>query len=367
MPIKLVTMRVYWHFLWGKIFLFGGGFLFSADKEKGPLMLGYETASFPAFSDVDLQVTTGNSIIVLDGLQAEVDSNFRPKKLSSQDLAQVYKEMNLQSRYFRVNDCGSYLVYHVSQTEKKLHTANFCKDRLCPMCNWRRSLKIFSQVSKVMNHLESSGYQFLFLTLTVRNCSADSLPATCQIIFDGWRRLYHKKSVFQKSIAGTFRSLEVTRNKKTGEFHPHLHVVLAVTPDYFHKFYISQASWCSLWRSCCNLDYDPIVDVRKVKPGSAGLAGAVAEVSKYAVKSVDFLSGSMSDRIQYVSAFLSSLTGRRLCSFTGVFDRVRKQLSFDDVENGDLIHVDADDLRSDVAYMIVRYSWKAGFYVLLED
>ena len=75
----------------------------------------------------------------------------------------------------------------------------------------------------------------------------------------------------------------------------------------------------------------------------------------------------MSDRVQYVSAFLSALTGRRLCSFTGVFDRVRKQLSLDDVENGDLIHVDADDLRSDVAYMIVRYSWKAGFYVLLED
>lgn len=333
-------------------------------KEKSPLMRQHETASLSAFGDGDLTLTTPNSNMILEDLQAEVDGKFQPKKLSSQELAQVYKVMKLDGRFMRVHECGSYLEYHVSDSEKKLHTANFCKDRLCPMCNWRRSLKIFSQVSKVMDKLESDGYQFLFLTLTVKNCSAERLPDTCQTLFDGWRKLYHKKSVFQKSIAGTFRSLEVTRNRKTGEFHPHLHVILAVTPDYFSgRNYISQARWCALWRSCCDLDYDPIVDVRKIKPGSKGLSGAVAEVSKYAVKSADFLQGSMYDRVQYVSAFLSALTGRRLCSFTGIFDRVRKQLALDDVEDGDLVHVDGDDLRPDVAYMIVRYSWKTGVYV----
>lgn len=341
--------------------------MFSQGKEKGPLMLGHETASFPSLVGVDLQDTTHNSIMILDDLQAELDRKFYPKKLSSQELAQVYKVMKLNGRFMRVYECGSYLEYYVSDSEKKLHRANFCKDRLCPMCNWRRSLKIFSQVSKVMDKLESDGYQFLFLTLTVKNCSAERLPDTCQTLFDGWRKLYHKKSVFQKSIVGTFRSLEVTLNRKTGEFHPHLHVILAVTSDYFHKGYISQACWCALWRSCCDLDYDPIIDVRKIKPGSNGLSGAVAEVSKYAVKSVDFLQGSIYDRVQYVSAFLSALTGRRLCSFTGIFDRVRKQLALDDVENGDLIHVDTDDFRSDLSYLVVRYAWKAGFYVLLED
>lgn len=296
-------------------------------------------------------------------LQDEVSTKFQPKKEMSLLLADVYHELDMMNRAFRVAGCGTFLEYHVTEQEKKLHTANFCKDRLCPMCNWRRSLKIFGQVSRVMNELEKQDYQFLFLTLTVKNCSAVDLSDTVQVLFDGWRKLYHKNGIFKRSIAGTFRSLEVTRNSKTGFFHPHLHVILAVRPSYFHKGYISQAEWSSLWRSCCNLDYTPVIDVRKIKPGSNGLTGAVAEVSKYAVKATDFLKGSMDDMADYVSAFLSALTGRRLCSFTGCFDKVRKQLALDDVESGDLVHVEADELRADLAYMVVRYCWRSGMYV----
>ena len=39
----------------------------------------------------------------------------------------------------------------------------------------------------------------------------------------------------------------------------------------------------------------------------------------YAVKSSDFLDGTISECSSYVSSFLSALSGRRLCSFTGVF------------------------------------------------
>ena len=206
--------------------------------------------------------------------------------------------------------------------------------------------------------------QFLFLTLTVRNCCADDLPATVQVLYDGWRKLYHKSDVFRHSILGTFRSLEVTRNSSTGFFHPHLHVILAVRSTYFiGRNYISQAEWGRLWRSCCSLDYDPIVDIRKVKPGANGLSSAVAEVSKYAVKATDFLRGSLDEMADYVLAFLSSLSGRRLCSFTGCFNKVRRQLSLDDVENGDLVRADEPQLREDVAAVIIRYSWRSGVYL----
>lgn len=340
-------------------------------KEKSPLVLTHEEAS-PAldFSVVCCDgallgpITANNFSMIEDKLQDEVATKFQPKKESSLLLSEVYRQLDLDSRAFRVFGCGSYLEYHVTEQEKKLHTANFCRDRLCPMCNWRRSLKIFSQVSQVMDELERQGYQFLFLTLTVKNCSASDLPGTVQMLFEGWRKLYHKKSVFKNVIQGTFRSLEVTRNSKTGFFHPHLHVILVVRSDYFAgRNYITQAEWGGLWRSCCDLDYDPIIYIRKIKPGSKGLPGAVAEVSKYAVKATDFLKGSMEDMADYVSAFLSALTGRRLCSFTGCFDKVRKQLAFDDVENGDLVHVEADGLRGDLAYVIVRYGWRSGMYV----
>lgn len=330
-------------------------------NKKSPSVLAHGRTLSSCLDDNSIYSTPHYSSIELD-LQDEVDSKFLPKKKHALLLADVYNRLGMDGRMCRVADCGSYLEYHVTDDAKMLHTANFCKDRLCPMCNWRRSLKIFGQVSQVMDVLEGQQYRFLFLTLTVRNCSADDLPATVQVLYDGWRMLYNKKSIFKKSVEGTFRSLEVTRNAKTGTFHPHLHVILAVRLDYFRCGYIPQSEWAKLWRSCCDLDYDPIVDIRTILPNERGLSGAVAEVSKYAVKASDFLRGSMDDMASYVWTFLTALSGRRLCSFTGVFAKVRKQLALDDIESGDLIHVDGSDLRDDVAYMIVRYRWAAGFY-----
>lgn len=295
-------------------------------------------------------------------LQDEVDTKFVPKKKDALLLADVYDRLGLDGRMARVADCGSFLEYHVTPEAKMLHSANFCKDRLCPMCNWRRSLKIFGQVSQVMDELERQQYRFLFLTLTVRNCSSEDLPATVQVLYDGWRQLYHKHKIFRRSIEGTFRSLEITRNFKAGTYHPHLHVILAVRPDYFRCGYIPQSDWSYMWRSCCSLDYNPIVDIRTIKPNDKGLSGAVAEVAKYAVKSSDFLRGTSDDMARTAWDFLTALSGRRLCSFTGIFTKVRKALALDDIESGDLINVDGNDLRDDVAYMIVRYRWAAGFY-----
>lgn len=308
-------------------------------------------------------VSSSDCSRILAELQDEVSSKFVSKKEDTFLLSDVYSSLGFDSRSCRVSDCGTFLEYYVTESEKKLHAANFCRDRLCPMCNWRRSKKIFSQMSRIMDYLEKDGYRFLFLTLTVKNCSVENLRLTIDNLFSGWRYLYHKNRVFRTVVCGTYRGLEVTRNKETGEFHPHFHVILAVRPDYFTRSYVTQEHWSNLWRSACDLAYDPIVHIETVKSGSRGLSGAVSEAAKYAVKSSDYLIGSMDDRLSYVSAFLSSLTNRKLVSLTGCFRKAGKLLSLDDMENGDLVHVDNDDFREDLAYMIVRYGWRNGLYV----
>lgn len=307
----------------------------------------------------------GNYNGTLDSLQDELTKKFTPKKEQTEILAGVYTNLELERRADRVLSCGTLLEFKVGESEAKLHRANFCKDRLCPMCNWRRSLKIFSQVSQVMNLMQ--GYEFLFLTLTVRNCTAAELPQTIQILYDGWRYLYHKNKEFRSVICGTFRSLEVTRNHKDGTFHPHLHVILAVRPRYFKDDYISQKRWCELWQSACGLDYVPIVHIQKVKDTGKGIAGAVCEVTKYAVKGSDYLNGNDIDQSSdFVQALLMSLSGRKLCGWTGIFAELRKQLNLDDAESGDLVLTDSDQLRDDVATMIVRYAWRAGVYIPIQ-
>lgn len=298
----------------------------------------------------------------LVSLQEEVTHRFQPKKEKSQKLGEVYRKIKLYKKAHRVNECGNFLEFAITD-KARLHDANFCKDRLCPMCNWRRSMKLYSQVSKIMNVIEGRGYVFLFLTLTVRNCKAKDLPKTIDLIYDGWRYLYHKHKVFKKSILGTFRSLEITYNEDADTWHPHLHCVLVVKESYFQQDYITKDEWIQLWRKACKLDYDPSIDIRRIKPNEKGIVGAVCEVIKYAVKDADYLTGTERQVIYKVRTLLESLTNRRLCGFTGLFAQVRKELKFDDAENGDLTHVETEPLRSDIAELIVRYYWKNGIYI----
>ncbi len=97
------------------------------------------------------------------------DNLWQERKLNTLDLAESYKRLGYK-KYYRVLDCSTFLEwrYYVESKEKKLINANFCKVRLCPMCAWRRSLKTFGQVSKVMDYVEENyDYKYIFLTLTV--------------------------------------------------------------------------------------------------------------------------------------------------------------------------------------------------------
>lgn len=168
----------------------------------------------------------------LHKLQQEIEKNFQDKKKYSEYLSQIYYEIGLKNRALKVLDCGSFLEFKVTEEKAKLQLANFCKDRLCPMCNWRRSLKIFAQVSKVMNNMPDD-YEFIFLTLTVKNCTSEELAKTVNILYDGWRYLYNKNPKFKRAIKGTFRTFECTLNSNPrslyyGTYHPHLHCTLAV-------------------------------------------------------------------------------------------------------------------------------------------
>lgn len=301
----------------------------------------------------------------VDSVSSEINSRFLPKRQQSDLLASVYEFLEMHRRADRVLSCGTWLEFGIFSDKNKLVFANFCKDRLCPMCNWRRSLKLYGQVSAVMDELEKQGYKFLFLTLTIKNCSAMKLSSTIDILLKGFTKLFHDNRRVKKAVKGFFRSLEITKNKQTGEYHPHLHCILAVKSTYFKGDYITQAEWAEIWQKCIDTEYLPIIDIRRIKSGGKGVSGAVREVAKYSVKGSDFLNSSdIDETAETVSDFLKALSFRRLVSFTGVFADIRKQMKLDDIEDGNLIQTDIDNIRSDVAIAIVRYGYKNGCYTL---
>lgn len=234
----------------------------------------------------------------------------------------------------------------------KLHDARFCRVRLCPICQWRRSLKTFAQMSQVLDVASADGYQFIFLTLTVRNCDGSELSDELTHLLLSFNRLMKYKDVL-KAVKGYYRGCEVTHNTLTDEYHPHIHAILAVRSGYFSgKTYLSQARWSELWRRALQVDYDPIVDVRKCKGGSK----AIAEACKYAVKPSDVISFDDWDMtVETLRTLDKALESRRFIGLGGVLKDIHKQLHLDDMEDGDLVHVEGQETEQPTEEEVVFF------------
>ena len=345
-----------------------------------------------------------------DTVDREVKGKWTTLRLRTERLAASYGRlaaaygdadpMDYGRRAANVVDCGTYLGF--ARDSGKLREANFCRDRLCPMCNSRRSAKIYSQVSRMMDWIdEHHGYKYIFLTLTLRNCAGSDLGDTISLLLDSWRRMCkYGPRKWRNVIKGTHRTLEVTVNARDGSYHPHLHAILAVEPDYFAAGsgkYITQRQYRQWWQDAAGLDYDPWVNVQLVRQDDRtqrvnaatvaaytckdedmiGLDDTIAghkmlrEVSKNPVKTQYIVSDDDTGDVyqtvidRRVDDIYRALRGRRLVGWSGVYYQARRALSLDDAEAGDLIHLDDDDVRGDVGDAIVRYGWRGGVYVRL--
>lgn len=288
---------------------------------------------------------------------------WRPKKVRGLIVSDSFHRLGYDKKAMRIRFCGSSLAFLVSLEtgERKLHSADFCRERLCPMCQWRRSLKVFSQVSKVMDKTQQEQSELLplFLTLTVKNCSGDSLSATLDTIFRGWYELTKHRKI-KRVVKGWFRALEITYNKEQDAFHPHIHSIIMVDKSYFKsKDYMETQDWVQIWKKALKVDYEPICDIRKVK-NTKGKYKAVAEVAKYTLKDSDFIFRDLQLTDRLVSVLNGSLKGRRLFAFGGILKTIAKQMGEENPEDGDLVHIDGETIRGDVAVVLEVYRWNFG-------
>jgi plasmid rolling circle replication initiator protein Rep len=171
----------------------------------------------------------------------------------------------------------------------KLREARFCRVRHCPICQWRRSLMWLARFQTALPQVlvQHPTARFLFLTLTQKNVSIGELRLTLRDMSKAWERLSQRKTF--KVVLGWIRTTEVTRSKD-GAAHPHFHVLLMVSSNYFTKNYLAQPQWVQVWRLALRVDYNPVVDVRVVRRAASredGIMPAVRETLKYSVKPSD--------------------------------------------------------------------------------
>lgn len=276
-------------------------------------------------------------------------------RATAEDMAVLYNRNLEFTKYAdRINGCSGYLKFGVDANNGKLVLKEvwFCRVRHCPVCQWRRSLKMrammYQNIEGVIQQYPS--HRWVFLTLTVKNPHVTDLRATLDDMNKGWKRLIQSKR-FDSVVDGFIRTTEVTRPRKQGqemEAHPHFHAMLLVKSTYFHGLhYINQAEWAEMWRKAMRLDYMPQVHIQAVKPNKkrtdeqnkAKLHDAILETFKYSVKPSDLL--AYDDKGAWLHEITRQTHKMRFIASGGVLKGILK--SDDEITRQEMINVNGDD------------------------
>lgn len=328
----------------------------------------------------EIEVIAGTGEVLTDKSASGKIRDWEGKKKMNLELVNILKALQIHhpslisnSRLNQIESCASYLKYGVtSEGTKKLVDANFCRFKFCPICVWRKSLKMYSQISAVTERLneEYPSSRYIFVTLTVKNPSAQELKSAIDRLNEGFKNLVQSSrelggdtKIFKDSLLGYLKCLEITYNADSKTYHPHIHAVFHLKGSYFNgRNYLNHSRWAEIWKSLLKLDYEPMVDVRAIKKTTPKL---IAEVAKYPVKVTDLLKiKDSTEQVEVLATLLTTTHHRRFATFGGTFRQVKRQLALDDIETGSLVHVESESKELNyVAYELYKYHLQFGCYI----
>jgi plasmid rolling circle replication initiator protein Rep len=207
----------------------------------------------------------------------------------------------------------------------RLRQASFCRVRHCPVCQWRRAMmwqaRFFQALPGLVQAHQTA--RWAFLTLTVQNCPVADLKAVLKGMNEAWNRFVQRQEF--RSVLGWIRTTEITK-AKDGKAHPHFHVLMMIPPSMVSgKNYVKQDRWACLWKESMRINYDPIIDIRMVKPkkgadSSSALEAAAIETLKYSVKPSD-----MTDDPEWFLELTRQTHRRRFLASGGVLKDVLRE------------------------------------------
>jgi hypothetical protein len=163
---------------------------------------------------------------------------------------------------------------------------------------------------------KSKQFSYYFLTLTVKDPKIIDLRSTLQKMSKAFQMMFIRSdaSIFKpirRVVRGYYRTLEyLGSNTKSGEAHPHYHILLVMPKDYrpSRKEYITKKDWWTMWEHAMK-NYPELfsssgslsVNIKRVRPSRkkgashSAMVSAISEVTKYSVKPSDVLSLSDED------------------------------------------------------------------------
>lgn len=248
--------------------------------------------------------------------------------------------------------CGDYITLLANDdlSKKKIETAYFCKQRMCPGCAWRESLKNATCVSAISQAMTAANRIMIMITLTVRNVPGDILRETCLHINQSWDRLI-RRAKYKAAWADCIRKLEITYNAQRDDYHPHLHIIAYVKKGYFTgKKYISRAQLLEDWKQSTGFDDITQVHIMRCRDLD-NRSQAVLEVSKYAAKAADFCQNE-----KVFDTFYCAMNHLRTMSFAGECKKLRQDFAAGRLDK----YLPVDDMKY-TWRLVYKYFSDAGY------
>lgn len=306
---------------------------------------------------------------------SEYKRPWRSKKFLNLQLANRLKYINMK-KSIRARNCCSIMHFKINPNTGflKLKDTWYCGLRGCAICDWRKSMRDSIQVNAIINtaHRNYPHDDFIFLTLTCKNCEASSLKTYVRHITRSVNRLFHYKAI-RRCVRGYIRSLEITVHGVSNNlsFHPHIHIVIMVPRKYFtnKNFYLNTRNYVTYWRKAMKINYDPVCFVEEIHPnyrkGRDALRSAVSETVKYELKPTDLITKDITRDIKIISALDKGLAYSRRFGFGGILKTIKYNLfgnsaKTDEQSGQDLTHLNKDNTSNDKSSKQIEVRW--NFY-----
>jgi plasmid rolling circle replication initiator protein Rep len=275
---------------------------------------------------------------------------YKEKSNKIADLLKNSEAFEKKSKIIR--SCGNYISYAVFEDGTfKLETANFCRERACPQCQRRRSLRVYANTCRVLNFLGDE-FTYLHLVLTIPNVRYRELKKTISKLFIKSSE-YFQNPELKKAFKGIMRCFEISYNSERKDFHPHLHCLIAVNKNYFTgRNYIRHKKLRLLWGETYGIKGLNIFIGRAYN----GI-NAVAEIAKYAVKPFEVTEGQ-ENKTKLLEKIFTALHGRRLIQTYGVIRQACRDLKLDieETEENDNIELQK----------VIKLYWDGNCYAVFE-
>jgi plasmid rolling circle replication initiator protein Rep len=250
------------------------------------------------------------------------------KKIKALEISEKMKAADMKGRAGRMADCGNEFEYQYCNDCKKwqISRATLCRDRLCPICKWRLSVKRYCLMLPVMQELtETHGdKKYSFITLTVQNCKVGDIRETVKKMANMWHKIIRRRTI-RREIAGFARSFEITYNHKRKDFHPHFHIIAVWNGSPCHAEVID--AWLDLARKEGLVADIKAQDGKEIMTAAVGteaaeqdITKAVLETYKYETKDKDLEEMN----IMQFKEFAVQMSGLRSAALGGIIKEIAK-------------------------------------------